>query len=211
MIKRQESASSSSSSIDNPSSLSAAAATVIEDDYNGKDKKHGSIAETLHRYMVRNGKLIVICITTLILSVFLIPPLKVIISSSPSVAQHLFPISSQYNMDQQSTQTTQQTTLQDQIPPCSNSPWKTNEDLRGKCPGDLKPFKDATTISECASTCCSNPKCISWQYRADVGCLQGGDVRLGQEKDGVSIVELSFCGFLFIMVCTKPWLIILLL
>ena len=186
MIKRQESA--SSSSIDNPTSLSAVASTMIDDDYNGKDKKHGrSFADALHRYMVRNGKVIVVCITALILSVFLIPPLKVIISSSPSFAQHLFPISSQYNMDQQSSsQTTQQTTLQDQIPPCSNSPWKTNEDLRGKCPGDLKPFKDATTISECASTCCSNPTCISWQYRSDVGCLQGGDVRLGQEKDGVS-------------------------
>ena len=73
----------------------------------------------------------------------------------------------------------------DSIPPCEQQPWKPNEEMRGKCPGDLKPFTSAQTISECASTCCSNPKCITWQYRKDTGCLQGGDVRLGMEKDGV--------------------------
>ena len=72
------------------------------------------------------------------------------------------------------------------IPACETIPWKPNEDMRGKCPGDLKPFASATTISECASTCCADPKCITWQYRKDTGCLQGGDVRLGMEKDGVS-------------------------
>ena len=71
------------------------------------------------------------------------------------------------------------------IPPCESHPWKPNEDMRGKCPGDLKPFTPAKTIAECATTCCSDPKCITWQYRKDTGCLQGGDVRLGMEKDGV--------------------------
>jgi hypothetical protein len=72
------------------------------------------------------------------------------------------------------------------IPQCESQPWKPNEDMRGKCPGDLKPFASAKTVSECATTCCSDPKCITWQYRKDTGCLQGGDVRLGMEKDGVS-------------------------
>lgn len=58
--------------------------------------------------------------------------------------------------------------------------------MRGKCPGDLKPFKEAGTVSECATSCCNNEDCISWQFRKDVGCLQGKDVRLGMEKDGVS-------------------------
>ena len=71
------------------------------------------------------------------------------------------------------------------IPQCKSQPWKPNEDMRGKCPGDLKPFASAETISECATTCCLNPKCITWQYRKDTGCLQGGDVRLGMEADGV--------------------------
>lgn len=74
----------------------------------------------------------------------------------------------------------------DTIPPCETQPWKPNEDMRGKCPGDLKPFTSAKTIADCAMTCCSNPKCITWQFRKDTGCLQGGDVRLGMEKDGVS-------------------------
>lgn len=72
------------------------------------------------------------------------------------------------------------------IPPCEAQPWKQNEDMRGKCPGDLKPFVSATTISDCATTCCSRAECITWQFRKDTGCLQGGDVRLGMEKDGVS-------------------------
>lgn len=71
------------------------------------------------------------------------------------------------------------------IPQCEAQPWKPNEDMRGKCPGDVKPFPSAKTISECATTCCSNPNCITWQYRKDTGCLQGKDVRLGMEKDGV--------------------------
>ena len=68
------------------------------------------------------------------------------------------------------------------IPQCKLQPWKPNEDMRGKCPGDLKPFAYAKTISDCASTCCSNPKCITWQHKEDTGCLQGGDVRLGMER-----------------------------
>jgi hypothetical protein len=43
----------------------------------------------------------------------------------------------------------------------------------------------ATTVSECARSCCNGPVCVSWQHRRDVGCLRGGDVRLGMEKDGL--------------------------
>ncbi|KAL7520708.1 hypothetical protein ACHAWX_005419 [Stephanocyclus meneghinianus] len=76
--------------------------------------------------------------------------------------------------------------VEESIPPCPTQPWKPHEDMRGQCPGDLKPNPTATTISACASTCCSDPQCITWQFRSDAGCLQGGDVRLGMEKDGVA-------------------------
>ncbi len=102
----------------------------------------------------------IIFATTLVLSVFMIPPFKVLLSvGSSSKATEV-------------------------VPSCPSA-WKPNEDLRGQCPGDLKPFQTATTVSECATSCCADDKCISWQFRRDVGCLHGPDVRLGMEKDGV--------------------------
>jgi len=76
------------------------------------------------------------------------------------------------------------------VPSCPTSPWKDYENLRGDCRAELKPSPGgggaaATTIAECATSCCDDPTCVSWQHRRDVGCLRGGDVRLGMEKDGV--------------------------
>ena len=76
------------------------------------------------------------------------------------------------------------------VPSCPTSPWKDYENLRGDCRAELKPSPGgggaaATTIAECATSCCDDSTCVSWQHRRDVGCLRGGDVRLGMEKDGV--------------------------
>ncbi|OEU11622.1 hypothetical protein FRACYDRAFT_244740 [Fragilariopsis cylindrus CCMP1102] len=81
------------------------------------------------------------------------------------------------------------------IPSCDQSPWKLSENLIGSCPSGLKPYKSASasasaTIQECATDCCNSDTCITWQYRTDVGCLHGGDIRLGMEKDGPS----SWCS-----------------
>jgi hypothetical protein len=75
------------------------------------------------------------------------------------------------------------------IPSCDQSPWKLSENLIGSCPSGLKPHKSAS-VQECASECCNSDRCITWQYRADVGCIHGGDIRLGMEKDGPS----SWCS-----------------
>lgn len=72
------------------------------------------------------------------------------------------------------------------VPECEISPWKPDEDLVGTCPGIRVKNKTIQTIEDCAMTCCSDPDCIVWQFRGDKGCLQGGDVRIGQEKDGPS-------------------------
>ncbi|KAL9180839.1 hypothetical protein ACHAXT_011292 [Thalassiosira profunda] len=165
MIKRQESSSAAPSSIPPPSVAPDAGL-----DRNGKDKKyqrHGTALEFLRRWIARRGQLAVLVVVAALLSVFLIPPLKVLWNGGASgriikAARRL------------------------QVPPCPRAPWKEGEDLRGKCPGDLKPFGEAATISQCASTCCANEECISWQFREDVGCLQGKDIRLGMEKDGPS-------------------------
>jgi hypothetical protein len=71
------------------------------------------------------------------------------------------------------------------VPSCPSSPWKENEAIHGNCQGGgikLNPLIKSST--ECATTCCDDPKCITFQYRSDVGCFQGDDVRLGLEKDG---------------------------
>ncbi|KAL3781780.1 hypothetical protein HJC23_009210 [Cyclotella cryptica] len=75
--------------------------------------------------------------------------------------------------------------LRTAVPPCPSSPWKPNESLQGNCQGGgIQPNPSIATATECASSCCSDPACITFQFRSDVGCLQGGDVRLGMEKDG---------------------------
>jgi len=71
-----------------------------------------------------------------------------------------------------------------QVPECPTTPWKPKEDLVGTCPGDLKPVPGATSVAACAMSCCTSEECITWQYRADVGCKHGPDVRVGMEKDG---------------------------
>ena len=78
------------------------------------------------------------------------------------------------------------------ISSCEKSPWKSSESLVGSCPGAMKPYKREVKISVegCAEECCESDTCISWQYRKDTGCLHGGDVRLGMEKDGIS----SWCS-----------------
>lgn len=75
-----------------------------------------------------------------------------------------------------------QYTLQLAVPTCPSTPWKSHENLRGKC--ILNPYASATTITDCATSCCTDVNCITWQYRRDVGCLHGDDLRLGMEKDG---------------------------
>lgn len=73
--------------------------------------------------------------------------------------------------------------LRNSVPSCVAWPWKSDENLRGKC--NLDPYpNNATTVAECAIACCNDAMCITWQYRRDVGCLHGGDLRLGMEKDG---------------------------
>ncbi|KAL7545180.1 hypothetical protein ACHAWF_008535 [Thalassiosira exigua] len=173
MIKRQESASSASAdpfaSSVAPSSTGSIASAGDDDDAdrNGKDKKyqrHGSVLDSVHRITARNGKRAVASASALVFSVFLIPPLKVMLRHPAATADR--------------------TADGLRIPPCPASPWKADENLRGKCPGDLKPYANATTASQCASTCCANEECISWQFRQDVGCIRGKDIRLGMEKDG---------------------------
>jgi len=159
-----------------PSPVIVLGDSSIMDD-NGKHKRHGTILESIQRWLSRNGKSVVIVLASLTLSVFFIPPLKILLRHTEG---HDSTPKQKIKMKQQPPSSLAI------IPPCDKSPWKPNEDLRGKCPGDLKPFPTATTISECASTCCENDDCITWQFRSDTGCLQGKDVRLGMEKDGVS-------------------------
>ena len=82
------------------------------------------------------------------------------------------------------------------VPACEGSPWKASEDLVGSCQGSLKPHPlpaeaaktgddhRAVSVRLCAEGCCADGDCVAWQYREDTGCLHGGDIRLGMEKDG---------------------------
>ena len=61
----------------------------------------------------------------------------------------------------------------------------TSERLVGNCPpGTFFSKAEFTSANECELDCCKSPDCISWQFRE--GCSHGGDVRLGEEKDGPS-------------------------
>mmetsp|Transcript_11965 Transcript_11965/g.34286 ORF Transcript_11965/g.34286 Transcript_11965/m.34286 type:complete len:275 (+) Transcript_11965:146-970(+) len=77
------------------------------------------------------------------------------------------------------------------VPACERSPWKEGEDLVGACPGAFDRYRKAKSMEDCAAACCKLDYCIAWQFRKDVGCLHGGDVRLGMEKDGS---EASWCS-----------------
>ena len=71
------------------------------------------------------------------------------------------------------------------IPECTASPWKPDENMVGTCPGTLQSVPNITTATACAASCCAaEVACIIWQFRRDVGCLQGPDARLGMEKHG---------------------------
>lgn len=57
-----------------------------------------------------------------------------------------------------------------EVPSCTNTPWKSDEDLRRKRPESFKSVPSASSIPKCATSCCEDLDCITWQYRADVGC-----------------------------------------
>ena len=152
------------------------------DDGNGKYKRHASPLGAIQRWLALNGKLVVILILLPFWTVFLIPPLKLALQDQQLPSSTV--VIMELNKQQQQSQPKPKEVQPLQIPPCPSSPWKANETLQGKCPGDLKPNPSSASISTCASSCCENAECISWQYRSDVGCLQGKDIRLGMEKDG---------------------------
>ncbi len=98
-----------------------------------------------------------------------------------------------------------------EVPSCPSHPWKADETMRGDCRSELVPKRrnhggdtatmdtigdtpssssSSLSIDECAISCCSDPECITWQHRRDVGCYHGRDVRIGMEKDGPS----SWCS-----------------
>ena len=160
-------------------------ATTDTDD-NGKRKRHGGLLESIQRWLALRGKLVVVIAVALLLSSFFVPPLKLMLKEESNHEGSSIITTEQQTKQKQSAPSASLSETAITIPPCNKSPWKPNENLVGKCPGDLKPHKAAKSISECATTCCQNDNCITWQYRADVGCLHGKDVRLGMEKDGVA-------------------------
>lgn len=82
------------------------------------------------------------------------------------------------------TSTSEKSSVAVNIPECIATPWKTDEDLVGPCPGEMHPHEAAKDIASCAEACCGIKECITWQFRRDTGCLHGPDVRLGLEQDG---------------------------
>ncbi|GAB5353555.1 hypothetical protein AAMO2058_000045500 [Amorphochlora amoebiformis] len=62
--------------------------------------------------------------------------------------------------------------------------WR-NDTLRGTCFGLRcrgKGWESISTSTECSKKCCNlKDKCITWQFRKDIGCCIGGAVRHGHE------------------------------
>ncbi len=52
---------------------------ATDTDDNGKRKRHGGLLESIQRWLALRGKLVVVIAATLVLSVFLVPPLKLIL------------------------------------------------------------------------------------------------------------------------------------
>jgi hypothetical protein len=51
------------------------------------------------------------------------------------------------------------------VPSCPTTPWKTHEDIRGKCDSTSTTTSNtAKSIDECATSCCNDDNCITWQY-----------------------------------------------
>ena len=139
-------------------------------DLNGKDGLHGGILAYLRRWAARNARSLAIIASVALLAI--------LTCSRPQDANDR-----RDRVVRNSAQAAK--SRAEAIPPCPSAPWKEPEILHGTCPGDLKPFDGAKNMPECATTCCDNSSCTSWQFRSDVGCKQGGDVRIGMEKDGV--------------------------
>mmetsp|Transcript_22248 Transcript_22248/g.49471 ORF Transcript_22248/g.49471 Transcript_22248/m.49471 type:complete len:334 (-) Transcript_22248:175-1176(-) len=194
-MKRQESSSGKSlgltSSSDAKPSKAAAAAAAAALDSNGKDKRHGGALGRLRIWLGRNGRSAVAALILLVASVYLIPPLTVLLGPPARPAPDSAGSAGSAGLAGSASAGLKgaATAAAAAIPDCPSAPWKEDEDLRGKCPGDLKPVAgpDAPeTAAECASSCCDSAECVTWQFRQDTGCIQGKDVRIGQEKDGVS-------------------------
>ena len=122
------------------------------------------------------------CIFTLpILFVFFVIVKKPRVASFASLLRNMVP--SALSMSGELVNEQQATIV---VPSCPATPWKANEDIRGKCSDSprITTSNVAKTVDECATSCCNDDKCITWQYRRDVGCVHFGDIRLGMEKDG---------------------------
>ena len=96
------------------------------DDRNGKDKYHGSVLDSFHRWTVRHGKSAVMASAALLLSVFLLPPAKIALHAmSPSPPASAV----RWGRAAPSAATTE---TEPTISECPTAPWKPDENMRGK-------------------------------------------------------------------------------
>ena len=182
-MKRQESSagkslglSSSSKPCAPSNAASAAAAAAALLDTNGKDKRqHGR----LRLRAGRGGRPAVAALVLVAASVYLIPLITVLLrpTAGPPSASHGAPPAGMAAVARRATAGSaaglkgaaapqqRQPAVPAAIPECKSAPWKENEDLRGKCPGDLKPVAGPKTVAECASSCCDSKECVTWQFR----------------------------------------------
>ena len=181
-MKRQESSagkslglSSSSKPCAPSNAASAAAAAAALLDTNGKDKRHGR----LRLRAGRSGRPAVAALVLVAASVYLIPPITVLLRppAGPPSASGGAPPAGMAAVARRATAGSaaglkgaaapqqRQPAVPAAIPECKSAPWKENEDLRGKCPGDLKPVAGPKTVAECASSCCDSKECVTWQFR----------------------------------------------